>query len=298
MTVDIVSLFGTDVVDDGTVAELKGKVYENRGIIFSDQILFNFDHDNKVTEYECDTQYISNLTVYVAIRPATMYNKEFGERTSPISTNYIETHDAGQLGEKLVAKKSFKAQDTVMWEVPFFIKQVDTQDWNDLGYRGHFVSKIFKKPEDIRTLILSLSDGGDNYMYSTEDEGYVDEYLDQVNPNYDRDRFIKLMRIARVNQQQQTDSKHEHVTFELFRYFSRMNHACFPNCYLKRVFYNDGSFDVEMIAIRDIQQGDDLTYNYRFNSLPLPMQLHDKDSRTCFMQKQGFWKCKCSACDV
>jgi hypothetical protein len=70
-------------------------------------------------------------------------------------------------------------------------------------------------------------------MYSTEDEEYVDKYL-ALNPNYDRDRFIKLMRIARVNQQQQTDSKHEHVTFELFCYFSRMNHACFPNCYLKR----------------------------------------------------------------
>ncbi|KAI3319475.1 SET domain-containing protein [Xylariaceae sp. AK1471] len=71
----------------------------------------------------------------------------------------------------------------------------------------------------------------------------------------------------------------------LYPEVSRINHACKPNAFVR---FSPTSFDVRVVAFRDINIGEEITISY------IPLN-HPRDKRQNTLRRWGF-KCKCSLC--
>jgi len=75
----------------------------------------------------------------------------------------------------------------------------------------------------------------------------------------------------------------------VFLKMSRFNHACKPNA---EAFWNEETGITDLVAIRSIQPGDEITISY------LGMHCQDRDERRSILEKGWGFRCMCSACDV
>ncbi|KAI8953046.1 hypothetical protein F4801DRAFT_598426 [Xylaria longipes] len=71
----------------------------------------------------------------------------------------------------------------------------------------------------------------------------------------------------------------------LYPEVARINHACKPNAFVR---FSPTSFDVKVVAFRDIEIGEEITISY------IPMN-HPREKRQRDLRRWGF-ECKCSLC--
>ncbi|KAJ2977726.1 hypothetical protein NUW58_g7723 [Xylaria curta] len=71
----------------------------------------------------------------------------------------------------------------------------------------------------------------------------------------------------------------------LYPEVARINHACKPNAFVR---FSPTSFDVKVVAFRDIEAGEEITISY------IPMN-HPREKRQRDLRRWGF-ECKCSLC--
>ncbi|KAI0427686.1 hypothetical protein F5Y09DRAFT_344401 [Xylaria sp. FL1042] len=71
----------------------------------------------------------------------------------------------------------------------------------------------------------------------------------------------------------------------LYPEVSRINHACKPNAFVR---FSPTSFDVKVVAFRDIKIGEEITISY------IPLN-HHREKRQRDLRRWGF-ECKCSLC--
>ncbi|GAW24195.1 hypothetical protein ANO14919_137770 [Xylariales sp. No.14919] len=71
----------------------------------------------------------------------------------------------------------------------------------------------------------------------------------------------------------------------LYPEVARINHACKPNAFVR---FSATSFDVKVVAFRDIEVGEEITISY------IPMN-HPRERRQRDLRRWGF-ECKCSLC--
>ncbi|KAI0804252.1 hypothetical protein GGR55DRAFT_698915 [Xylaria sp. FL0064] len=71
----------------------------------------------------------------------------------------------------------------------------------------------------------------------------------------------------------------------LYPEVARINHACKPNAFVR---FSPTSFDVKVVAFRDIEAGEEITISY------IPLN-HPREKRQRDLRRWGF-ECKCSLC--
>ncbi|KAI1408280.1 SET domain-containing protein [Hypoxylon sp. FL1857] len=167
-----------------------------------------------------------------------------------------EVRDLKDKGMGVIANRTIQKDEVVMLRYPVMVKIMDPRRWKqqDVLKLLHRAAVQLPQKEGLEMVKLARSKGG-----------YIVD--DIINTN----AFGVLL----------GDVDHSGLYLDV----SRINHACKPNMFSR---FSSTTLGMEVVAYRDIQPGEELTFSY----LPLNLQ---SEQRQTLIREWGF-NCTCSLC--